>query len=158
VSTTQRPNEAQQSSEALARRRAERRVEQAEARFETETPAWGGVHPTSGEWELPQRSTGETTGFWEHTPENWGIVERSPAEGQASWTDMPTGKIERKPSSGLDPYTRQAINLIRRGGASAVRRVRPTPSTTPTLPDGRKRGPGRNTATLPAMGYPHPTP
>ena len=34
--------------EALATRQAQRQVEQAESRFDTETPAWGGVHPVVG--------------------------------------------------------------------------------------------------------------
>jgi hypothetical protein len=155
MAITQRPNNPQLPPEALAARQAERQVEQAEARFNTETPAWGGVHPVSHEWEVPDRSIGRGSGvgFWETSPELWGIVHRDPAPGMADWTTVIPKFPERKPSSGLDPYTFAAARMT----ASAVRRIgavrvataaarRAGGPATPRLPNGRKAGPGRYSA------------
>ena len=67
----------------------------------------------SGQRELPDRSIGRgpTVGFWEHSPENWGIVQHDPGEGMADWTAVIPKFPERKPSSGLDPYTMRAARM-----------------------------------------------
>ena len=144
MAITQRPDNLQLPPEGLAARQALRPVEQAERRFDTETPAWGGVHPISGQWEMPDRTaSGPTVGFWERSPELWGIVKRDPTPDMADWTAVSPKPAERKGSSGLDPYTLSAARALHAAAAGAAARAKPP---TQRLPSGRKSGAGRYTA------------